>query len=481
MFKQFTATEYRALDHDAFVARKEEVMNLMNADTLPEGVTDEMLFAEADLIEAEAQRRSRLNQLRNAKVEAVASGAGRVIATNEPEEKRELPKDEVTKPTHEIRDVTDLRGFTDSVEYRRALANHIMRKAPMPREMTVKALQERADAVAVDFPETFSNMTDPTFNNTISSLIVVPTTLSEEVQKEMREDSVLYPKVNVTTYQGQLAVSEYDLQVQGMWIGDKEVSPYQGDYDPEIFTWGWHQFEVRFARTFLAQALMSNTYVSQLAPAIAECIANEWDYVTYQGDGVTQPRGIINDLRLLGSDGLGLESTLTNYYTQRTGAGKGRALVINVTEEQVDDWKFWSTILYHNKFNRLYRNRGELIIADGTWGNHVNVLHDDNNRPISLFDPLSQEQRMSLRGVGPVDTLPNNIMPDFDSAEVGDIIGIYGNFKNYTMNIQPGMQLSTVSWDDHETNTHKTKVLTAMDGRVSNPFGWVILKKGPSA
>jgi hypothetical protein len=49
------------------------------------------------------------------------------------------------------------------------------------------------------------------------------------------------------------------------------------------------------------------------------------------------------------------------------------------------------------------------------------------------------------------------------------------------MNIQPGMQLSTVSWDDHETNTHKTKVLTAMDGRVSNPFGWVILKKGPSA
>ena len=49
------------------------------------------------------------------------------------------------------------------------------------------------------------------------------------------------------------------------------------------------------------------------------------------------------------------------------------------------------------------------------------------------------------------------------------------------MNFQPGMPLSTVTWADPETNTHKTKVLTAMDGRVSNPFGWLIIKKGPSA
>lgn len=480
MFRSYTAAEYRALDNDAFSARCDEVSSLIESGELPEGVTIETLSAELDMIKAERNLRSLAEADRQARAAAVATGAGRIIATDEPE-KRELPKDEVAPTKHEIRDVTDLRGFSDSIEYRRALANHVLRKVPMPRDLLQKALQERADAIAVDFPETFSNMTDPTFNNTITSLIVVPTTLSEEVQKEMRETSVLYPKVNITTYQGQLAVSEYDLQVQGMWIGDKEVSPYQGDYDPEIFTWGWHQFEVRFARTFLAQALMTNTYVSQLAPAIAECIANEWDFVTYKGDGVTQPRGIINDLRLLGPDGKGFVDKDQPFYTQRTGTGQGRALVVEVTEEQIDDWKFWSTILYNPLFNRLYRGRGELIIADGTWGNHVNVLHDDNNRPITLMNPLVQEERLTLRGVGPVDTLPNHIMPDFDSAEVGDIIGIYGNMKNYTMNIQPGMTLSTVSWDDHETNTHKTKVLTAMDGRVSNPFGWVIFKKGPSA
>ena len=481
MFEQFTAAQYRALDHDAFVARKQEVQDLLNAEELPEGVTDEMLFAEADLIEADAQRRSRANKLFNSKVEAVVNGAGNVIASTEErgsdteKEVRAMPK-----PEFQARNREASQNYTDTVEYREALARHILRQAPMPADMMAKAIQERANT-PVTLNEGYTNMTDPTFSNTLSSLVVVPSTLSEEVQKEVRETSVLYPKVNETNYQGQLAVSEYDLQITGAWIGDKEVSPYQTDYDPEVFTWAWYQFEARFARSFLAQALMSPTYVNQLAPALAECYANAMDKVVYEGTGIGQPKGIVTDLRLIGTDGLGIASTLDDFYTQRTGTGKGRALIIEVNEDQVDDWKFWSTLLYNTKFNRYYRGKGELVIADGTWGNHVNVLHDDNNRPITLMNPLKEEEQLTLRGVGPVDTLPNGIMKSFDDAAVGDIIGFYGNLKNYTMNIQPGMPLTTTSWEDHDLNLHKTKILTAMDGRVSNPFGWVILKKGPSA
>jgi hypothetical protein len=92
MFEQFTRAQYRALDHDAFVARKQEVMDLLNADELPEGVTDEMLAAEVDLIKADAQRRSMANDLFNTKVQAVANGAGSVLASAG--EQREMPKAE---------------------------------------------------------------------------------------------------------------------------------------------------------------------------------------------------------------------------------------------------------------------------------------------------------------------------------------------------------------------------------------------------
>jgi len=481
-FTPMDAAQYRALSREDFVARRNKILELLNAESLPEDIDFDNLMAEADIIEAEVNRRNSVEAAkqrvsatlsdpvvvkRNDAAKAVLFGEGNVIASTETRQERGFQ-------------AVSEQPFTNTREYRAALAKHIMRQAPMPAEMIAKAYQERANT-PVSMNDGFTNMADPTFQNTISSLIMVPMELTEEVQKEMREISVLYDKINITNMQGGIAVSEYDLRINGSWIGDKEVSPYQTDTDAEIFTWAWHQFEARFARSFLAQALMTDTYTSQLAPALAECYANAMDLAIYAGTGVGQPRGITNDLRLLGSDGLGLDSTLPNFYTQRTGAGKGRALVIEVTDDQIDDWKWWKTILMNEKFNRLYRNTGDLMLADATWNNHVEVLHDDNNRPITLARPLVDGEQLAIRGIGNVTLLPNTVIKPYDSASVGDIVGVYGNLKNYTMNVQPGMPLSTVSWEDHETNTHKTKILTAMDGRVSNPFGWLFIKKGASA
>lgn len=458
MFEAYTAAQYRALDADQFEARKNEVIDLMNADSLPEGVTDEMLYAEADMIEADAQRRSKANKLFNTKVAAVVNGAGNVVATT---------NNETRAAKHEVRDVTDVRGFTDSIEYRRALADHIMHRQCMSSDYMRKAIQERAD---ISMNGDYTNMVD-TITNTYESLVAVPHTLAQEIIREAREQSVILPLVNETHFQGMYSMSEADLQITGSWIGDKEVTDYQTDYDPEVFSWTWHQFEARHARTLLAEALMSDNYKSLLAPAFGECYANAMDAAVLKGNGTTQPRGIETDTRLVGTDGLGVAST----------AGGGKAVIVTVTEDDVDDWRFWVKLPYNPLFNRLYRGKGQLVMADGTWGSHIEVLRDDNNRPISKFNPLKETEAMTIAGIGNVATVANSVMADFDSASEGDIIGIYGNFKNYTMNFQPGMPINTVSWTDHETNTNKTKLLLACDGRVSNPFGWIILKKGPSA
>ena len=460
-FTPFTAAQYRALSSDELEKRQAEVIGIMSADTLPDGVTDDQLFEEADLITAEINRRNKANSYRAAKLDAVAAGAGTVIAKS----------DNAAKPTAEVKEVTDYRGFTESIEYRKALARHISGVEQMPASMAMKALGERQQRAntSVEMNEAYTNMTD-TFENTISGLVIAPLELSDEVIREVKEQSALLDKVNQTFVQGTYAVSELDLIATGAWIGDKEVSPYQEEYDPEVFTWTWHQFECRFARTFLAEAIMRDNYKAQLAPAMADCWSRAIDAAILAGNGTTQPKGITNDVRLVGSDGKGKT-------TDGTPATVGKALVVNVDADMVDDWKFWSSLLWNENFNRLYRNSGELIMADGTWGNHLMLLHDQIDRPIANIDPLNQENPMTLRGVGRVSTIANGVMETFDSAESGDVIGIYGNFRNYTLNFQPGMPLTTTTWADHETNTNKTKLLVACDGRVSNPFGWIILKK----
>lgn len=479
MFEQFTAAQYRALDHDAFVARKQVVLDLLNADTLPEGVTDEMLFAEADLIEADEQRRSRANKLFNSKVEAVASGAGSVIASTGEGEQRAMPKAE---PQFQARAREASEHYTDSKEYRTAVAKALLTRGRLDEAVAAKVRQERATQ-AVDIPGDFTNIADPTFANQDSNTVAIPYSLNAGFVRELREKAVLFNLVNHVHEKGQLGQREADLHLEFTWLGsnDKIVSLYQGDEDPTVFHWAWNMLECRHSRTFLAEALMADDFKGLLAEELADGYALAMDEVIVRGTGNMQPRGILTDERLVGTDGkgknfIGVDGTVTE------GAGGGTALFIEVNDGMIDDWKFWSTILYKDEFNPLYQGNGTMLLSRGTWGNHVDVLHDDNNRPISLYNPVGGDsQAQTLRGVGPVSLTPNTILPSYDRAEVGDVFGIFGNLKNYTMNTQPGMPMSIVTWDDHENNAHKTKLLVACDGRVSNRYGWVFLVKGANA
>lgn len=478
MFVPYTAAQYRALDYDTFVARKQEIIDLMNSEVLPEGVTDEMLYAEADLIEADAQRRSKANRLFSTQVEAVASGAGNVLATNgEAEETRSVPRPEPTI-TSRAREASE--HYTDSLEYRKALATALVTRSRMPQEIVDKLRQER-ETQAINIPGTFTNIADPTFANTDTSTIAIPYSVNAGFERELREKAVLYNLINHVHEKGQLGQREADLHLEFTWLGsnDKIVSLYQGDEDPTVFHWAWNMLECRHSRTFLAEALMADDFKGLLAEELADGYAMAMDEVIIRGTGNMQPIGILNDTRLNGADGKGKYTVGTDGTV--TAGTDGSVLFIEVNDDMIDDWKFWSTMLYKDEFNPMYAGSGRLLLGRGTWGNHVDVLHDDNNRPISLVDPLTQNTTLSLRGVGPVSLMPNTVLPSYDNAQVGDVFGIYGNLKNYTMNTQPGMPMSIVTWDDHENNAHKTKLLVACDGRVSGRYGWVFLKKGASA
>lgn len=456
MFETYDAAKYRTLDDEAFAVRKQEVKDLLEADALPEGVTDDMLFAEADLIDADEKRRSRANSLRIERNAAVAAGAGTVIASSaKPQEER-----------HSIQ-MTSQGSYTDTLEYRKALANSIMTRSALPAEVLARVRQERAagDPIAVSFADGFTNMTDPTFTNVggenTPAYLPIPLALSEEIVKVRREYGLIHPLVRETHYQGGIAIPVADLTVDYHWINDKQVSPYQYDQDPEVIWFTWHQLEARFARSFLAEALMRDNFKELLAPAFAEGYGRAMDEAILNGNGTTQPLGILKDPRVI---------------DQTANAGTGKATVINATADNLADWSWWVSLLYQPTFNRLYRGDGSWLIGDATWGTYVETLKDDNNRPIAKFDPLNEITPLSIRG-NRVQTLPNSLLGDFDSADGGDVIAIFGNLRNYALNFQPGLPMNMVSWADHETNTQKTKVLTAVDGKVVDNNGWVIVKK----
>lgn len=469
MFESMNAEQYRALSNEAFQKRFAEVRDLMNADTLPEGVTDEMLFAEAELIKSDMERRSKRDAFagmtyeapkaaeveeRNAKAKTAIAGEGAVIDSTHKVEKR--------KSGFEV--VSEGR-FTDSVDYRRALAKHILRQAPMPADMIARARQERAvgDPISVTFADGYTNVTDPTFPvfSGQDALVPIPVSVSEQIVKVRKEYGLIHPKVNESHVQGGLVVPVADLTVDYHWINDKQVSPYQYDDVPETVFFTWHELEARFARTMLADALMRDDFKSLLADALAEGYGKAMDEAILNGNGSTQPLGLLNDPRFI---------------DQTANAGTGKALVVEASADDLSDWAWWTKLLFNPAFNRLYRGDGEWLIADSTFGTYIQTLKDEVNRPLVQLNLSSGDNLPSIRG-NAITTLPVSLLPDFDAASVGDVIAIFGNLRNYTLNFQPGMPLSTVSWTDHETNTNKTKVLTAVDGKMIDANGWVVIKK----
>jgi HK97 family phage major capsid protein len=461
MFKPFTAAEYRSLDHDAFMARKQEVVDILNSGELPEGITDEQLDAEYDIIMSEIERRNKANKLRSMNLEAVKNGAGTVVAKSEP------ANVEANESTQERGfQVTKNEDYTQTFEYRSALAKHIMHIEKMPKDVLARAIQTRApgDPVAVSFADGYTNMTDPTFANTVSTSPVIPFDISDEIVTTRKEYGLLFPLASTSNHPGGYAIPFADFGVQGHWINDKQVSPYQYDTDVDAITFGYHQYEIRFARTLLAEALMKPNYKALIAAEYGNAWGRDMDAAMLNGNGSTQPLGLLKDPRII---------------DQTPGANTGKALVVEATKEDISDYFWWVKLLFNPAFNRLYRGDGSWVIADSTFGTYIQTLKDDVNRPLVQLNLADASMLPAIRG-NQVHTVTTNLLPDFDTAEAGDVFAVFGNLANYTFNYQPGMPITTTSWEDYETNTRKTRLLTALDGKVVDNNGFVILTKKAS-
>ena len=70
-----------------------------------------------------------------------------------------------------------------------------------------------------------------------------------------------------------------------------------------------------------------------------------------------------------------------------------------------------------------------------------------------------------------------DIITDFDSAEAGDVIGIFWQPNEYAINTN--MAFGMRRYFDEERNEWVNKMLTVVDGKVLNPCGfYVFTKKG---
>ena len=286
----------------------------------------------------------------------------------------------------------------------------------------------------------------------------IPETVMNEVIYTVRKRyGNLYNKVRHLNVKGGVKFPIGALQATFKWVNEATVSPRQ-KLDPLArISFDYHLAEIRVAQTFVSQIVTLEAFEAEIAKAIAVAYLQAMDYAIVNGSGDGAPLGILNDPRV---------------------AALGQT--ITLTAAEFSDWTAWKKKVIA-KMPLGYRN-GEWIFNIGTVDSYLETMADSNGRPIfreatglemGSGDSTDPRGRFFGREVAVVEP---DILPDYDTASANDIVGIFWQPEEYAFN--ENFAFAMRRYFDEETNEFVNKALVVTDGKVLNPTGFILIKKG---
>ena len=283
----------------------------------------------------------------------------------------------------------------------------------------------------------------------------IPLTIMNEVINTVRKRyGNLYNKVRKMNVKGGVEFPIGALQATFKWINESTVSPKQKVDKLGKISFQYYTAEIRIAQTFLSSIVTLDAFEAKIAEVIAIAYLQAMDEGIVNGSGDGQMLGILNDPRV------------TNEVT--------------MSAKDINDWKAWRSKFFA-KLPLGYR-AGEFIFPLSTVETYLETMSDANNNPVfrqatglevNDGDAMNPNGRFFGREISLVEP---DILPDFDSASNGDVIGIFWQPNEYAINENFGFTMRR--FFDEDANEWVDKALVVVDGKVLNPTGYYLIKKG---
>ena len=297
--------------------------------------------------------------------------------------------------------------------------------------------------------------------NTTQLGATIPTTVLDEFINLIRvRYGNLYSKVRKMNIKGAVKVPIAELQASFKWITETTVAPREdGGNIKDFVEFSYNMAEIRVSQTLLSSIVTIDLFEREIVRIMMIAYMQAMDTGIVKGTGNGQMLGILNDPRVMQQEGH----------------------VIELSAADINNWTAWRKKFFA-KLPLGYR-AGEFIFPLGTVDAYLETMADSNNNPIfrqatglevNDGDTLDPNGRFFGRRISLVEP---DIITDFDSAEAGDVIGIFWQPEEYAINTN--MQFGMRRWFDEDRNEWVNKMLTIVDGKVLNPRGfYVFVKKG---
>ena len=336
---------------------------------------------------------------------------------------------------------TAQRDNTDpfvTLEYRQAFMRYAQNGTPIPASLAQR------DGVPA---------------NTTDLGATIPTTVLNEFINEIRlVYGNLYRKVRKLNIQGAVKVPIAKLQATFKWINETTVAPRENAGEINDFVeFSYNMAEIRVSQTLLSSIVTLDIFEREVINVMVKAYLRAMDTGIVRGTGNGQMLGILNDPRVTGQTGH----------------------TIAMSAADINNWTAWRKKFF-SKLPLGYRN-GEFIFSLATVDAYLETMADANNNPIfrqatglevNDGDSMDPNGRFFGRNIAIVEP---DIIPDFDSASSGDVIGIFWQPVEYAINTN--MAFGMRRWFDEDRNEWVNKMLTVVDGKVLNPCGYYLITK----
>jgi HK97 family phage major capsid protein len=314
----------------------------------------------------------------------------------------------------------------DTPEYRSAFMEYVCRGVEIPAELRTDAVTGTTDASAV-----------------------IPTTLMHEIVQKMDTYGNIYKAVRKLNVQGGITIPILSIKPEATWVGEGK-SESQKISAQDTVTFSYFGVECKIAQTLLANAVTISEFQDLFVPLATEAIIKAVEKAIMKGSGTKQPLGILNDPRI------------------------PKANIITITPTEFASWDGWHKKV-KAKMKKAYRN-GSFIMNQSTFDGHIDGMVDKNGQPIGRTNyGINGEETYRFLGKT-VETVEDDLIASWDDAAEGDVVAAFVNLTDYVVNTNK--QMTTVKWVDNDTNEVKNKCIMICDGKLVDPNGVLIIKKG---
>lgn len=318
----------------------------------------------------------------------------------------------------------------DTEEYRTAFMEFVCRGRAIPAEL-------RADAVTT----------------TSDTSAVIPTTILREIIKEVKSYGNLYAAVRKLNVQGGVQIPILSLKPTASWIGETASSETQKLQANTSITFSYFGLECKIAQTLLASVVTLDMFQQLFVPLATEAMAKALDIAIIKGTGSGQPTGVTVDTRVPSAN------------------------VITIAAADFTSWEGWKKKVFA-KMQKAYRN-GTFYMAQATFDGYIDGMVDKNGQPIGRVNYGIDGAETYRFGGKVVETVEDDVIKAYDDASAGDVVAVFFNPKDYGFN--SNLEMQAHKWIDRDDNTVKNQLILICDGKLIDPNGVIIIKKGATA